>query len=157
MCPKGVWLSHFFSIKQSLILIQALRQMCWSWRLSPDGCRAGDARFLVCIYLIPLVWVALQRPSSHTLHHHQALQLLLFIVSTEGNLDPPWIPAWVWWSGTISNPLLWGFTPMGAPGQPTSSNISQMGTAFSSHRRWILSPSLSNNTRLWTKPRSPQT
>ena len=37
----------------------------------------------------------------------------------------PTIPAWAWWSRTISNPLPWGFTPIGAPEQPASSNTSQ--------------------------------
>jgi len=78
----------FFSIKHSLHQYQPISDRCaGAGGCSPDRWRAGEARFLVCIYLIPLC------PScsaeGHSLLHHQALQLLLFIVGTKGNMDPP--------------------------------------------------------------------
>lgn len=105
----------FFPIKQKLILIQPRQVKGWTW---------GS-----CAFILYLWFGLLCRDHCLTLHH-QALKLLLFLVGTEGNMDPP---PQNHGSRNSANPLLWGFTSMGAPGQPTSSSTSQKGTAFSSH------------------------
>lgn len=132
-----------------------LRQMCWSWRLQPrqvkswrcplpgahlphTSCSGCSAKAVISHSSSPPGSPTAPVPSGYKRQHG------------------PIIPAWLRWSRTISNPLLWGFTPMGAPGQPTSSSTSQ---PWSEENCFLLSlsPSVFNNAHLWTKPKSPQT
>lgn len=104
----------FFPVKQKLILIQPRHVKSRKW---------GSWAF------IPYLWSALLC-RGHRLTLFFTTRLLLFTVGTEGNMNPPPQNCG---SRTISNPPLWGFTSMGAPGKPTSSSTSQKGTALSSH------------------------
>lgn len=114
-----------------------------------------------CFCLTPLVQVALQRLPSHTPLPHQVFQLLLFVGGKKTNVDPP--PQHGNGGPVLSQTLCYGVSQLRAL---LGSNVShsaaspspgQKGAAFSSHRRFIPSPSPFSNTRLWTKPKPTQT